>query len=84
MEADNNSLSAEQKNSCAIKTMRTMILKLSEIEHQPFEELLLDFSNSPIYEALFDFDTEIWKEGPDYLLYLYKSQLNNQGGFRRL
>ena len=55
---DNNIVSNERKNSCAIKTMRTMLLKLSDKTHKPFETLLLEFSKSPIYETLFDFDTE--------------------------
>ena len=70
---DNNIVSNERKNSCAIKTMRTMLLKLSDKTHKPFETLLLEFSKSPIYETLFDFDTEIWKEGPDYLMSLYEN-----------
>lgn len=32
---------------------------------------LLRFTQFRIYDALFDFDTEIWKEGPDYLVSLY-------------
>ena len=71
MEIENNNISYSQKNSCAIKTMRTMLLKLSDKTNKPFEKLLLEFTKSPTYEALFDFETEIWKEGPDYLLELY-------------
>ncbi len=70
-------ISEERKNSCAIKTMRTMLLKLSESSKRPFEELLLEFSKSSIYDALFDFETEIWKEGPDYLLSLYQQTSKN-------
>ena len=75
MENINNTLSEDRKNSCAIKVMRTMLLKLSESSQRNFEELLLEFSKSPIYEALFDFETEIWKEGPDYLLYIYQQSM---------
>ena len=48
-----------------------MLLKLSDKTNKPFDKLLLEFTKSPTYEALFDFETEIWKEGPDYLLELY-------------
>lgn len=71
----NNEVSDERKNSCAIKNMRTMLLKLSDKTKRKFEDLLLEFSVSPLYEALFDFETEIWKEGPDYLLYLYAGEV---------
>ncbi len=40
-------------------------------ENISYEEALLRFTSSRAYEALFDFDTEIWKEGSDYLLSLY-------------
>lgn len=33
--------------------------------------ILLCFANSKVYGALFDYDTGIWKESPDYLLSLY-------------
>lgn len=76
MENISDAISEEKKNSCAIKTMRTMLLKLSESSKRPFEELLLEFSKSSIYDALFDFETEIWKEGPDYLLTLFLQASN--------
>ena len=44
---------------------------LAAREKIPYEEALLRFTSSRAYEALFDFDTEIWKEGSDYLLNLY-------------
>ena len=44
---------------------------LAAREKIPYEESLLRFTSSRAYEALFDFDTEIWKEGSDYLLNLY-------------
>jgi len=40
-------------------------------QSKSYEEALLRFTSSRAYEALFDFDTEIWKEGSDYLLSLY-------------
>jgi hypothetical protein len=35
---------------------------------------MLDFSRSRTSEALFDFATEIWKEGPEYLRGLYEEE----------
>ena len=36
-----------------------------------YEEALLCFTSSKVYEALFDYATGIWLESPDYLLNLY-------------
>lgn len=60
-----------QKECCAVIAMREAVESLALRENITFEEALLRFTSSNIYEALFDFDTEIWKEGPDYLLNLY-------------
>ena len=36
---------------------------------------MLAFSTSRTYSDLFDFDTQIWKEGPDYLRGLYEEEM---------
>ncbi len=51
--------------------MRSAVASLSAREGISYEDALLRFTQSRIYDALFDFDTEIWKEGPDYLVSLY-------------
>lgn len=60
-----------QKECCAVIAMREAVEMLAAREKIPYEEALLRFTSSRAYEALFDFDTEIWKEGSDYLLNLY-------------
>lgn len=60
-----------QKKDCAVITMRETVSNISECEKISYEEALLRFTSSRVYETLFDFDTEVWKEGPDYLLSLY-------------
>ena len=60
-----------QKECCAVIVMREAVESLSVRENISYEEALLLFTSSDIYEALFDFETEIWKEGSDYLLNLY-------------
>lgn len=60
-----------QKECCAVIAMREAIKTLSLREKISYEEALLHFTSSRAYEALFDFDTEIWKEGSDYLINLY-------------
>ena len=67
MEMQDNMVTAEQKEFCALTTMRTMLERYSLKKHISFEDALLAFSKSCAYDALFDFETGIWKEGPDYL-----------------
>lgn len=65
-------VSDELKEWCASVTMRDMLFNLAKQENITYEEALLKFTASPIYSALYDFETGIWKEGPDYLLDLYE------------
>lgn len=71
MEISNDSFTDSQKESCAVSAMRDAALALSVREGIPYEEALLRFTGSRVYNALFDFGTEIWKESADYLLNLY-------------
>lgn len=71
METPNYSCTDAQKEACAILAMRSAVASLSVREGISYEDALLHFTQSRIYDALFDFDTEIWKEGPDYLVSLY-------------
>ena len=68
-------LTEERKEATAITVMRCMLTSYAEQKQIPFEQALLNFSKSRTYEALFDFSTEIWKEGPTYLRALYEEEL---------
>ena len=72
MEIQNESVSAKRKNGCAISLMKRMLIKYSQKHNTTFEEAMMKFTDSPAYDALFDFDTEIWKEGPDSLMQLFE------------
>ena len=61
----------KQKEVCAVIAMREAISMLAEKEHISYEKAMLKFTDSKIYDALFDFDAEIWKESSIYLLDLY-------------
>ena len=61
----------KQKEVCAVIAMREAISMLAEKEHKKKKKAMLKFTDSKIYDALFDFDTEIWKESSIYLLDLY-------------
>lgn len=75
MAIQNDTLEDKQKEACAITNMRRMIEKYSEKTGKTFEDVFFQFANSSVYEALFDYDTEIWKEGPDYLMALFEDVL---------
>lgn len=77
MEMQNNVTTEKQMESCAVSTMRRMIEKYSEKKSIPFEDAFFQFTNSYVYDALFDFDTGIWMEGPDYLMGLYEDALQS-------
>ena len=69
--AVNYNVTFSQKEHCASIAMRGTVKTLASRGKISYEEALLLFTNSRVYGALFDFDTEIWKEGSDYLLRLY-------------
>lgn len=71
MRLENDSISNEVKELCAITTMRDAVNSLAMREKISFEDAMFQFADSAVYETLFDYDTEVWKEGPVYLLELY-------------
>lgn len=75
MEISVKPVSQERKEATAITVMRCMLVTYSEEKNISFEEAMLDFSQSKTYEDLFDFSTDLWKEGPDYLRSFYEEEL---------
>lgn len=71
MVTSKNKLTTAQKETCAIISMRDAVALLAQEKQISYEDALLLFAGSRIYDALFDFDTGIWKESPEYLLNLY-------------
>lgn len=51
--------------------MREAVGLLAKRENVLYEEALTRFAESKVYDALFDYETGIWKEDADYLLSLY-------------
>ena len=47
--------------------MRDAVGLISERYHISYEEALLSFANSRVYDTLFDFETGVYKESPEYL-----------------
>lgn len=78
METSAYELNDKQREACAVITMRDTVAKISAQEDIAYEEALLRFAESPVYDVLFDFDTGVWKEGPEYILSLWeKVQIPN-------
>lgn len=68
-------VSDETKEACAIETMRYMLQQYAQDHQFTFEDAFFAFSTSSTYLVLFDFETEVWKEGPDYLRCLFEKAL---------
>ena len=75
MEICTDTIPDKRKNSCAVNLMRNMLVKYAQKHNIHFEDAIIQFAESLTYEILFDFDTAVWKEGPDYLLDLYEEEL---------
>ena len=71
METSNYNFTDGQKEGCAVCLMRDTVEALALRDGISYENALLQFTLSKVYGALFDYDTGIWREGPDYLLNLY-------------
>lgn len=76
MEIYTDTVSDKRKNTCAINLMRNMLIKYAQKYNISFEKAMVQFTESSTYEMLFDFETAVWKEGPDYLLELYEEEIN--------
>ncbi len=61
-------VSEKQKNAAAIMLMQCVLEIYSERHSVSIDEALTWFSSTPVYNALFDYETGLWKEGPDYIL----------------
>ena len=72
-----STLDNQQKNICAILTMRMMLEDYSQAKNIPFKEALLQFSLSTTYKMLFNLETGLWKEGPNYIQSLYEKELSS-------
>lgn len=72
MVTSNYDFARRQKEASAVMVMRDAVGKLASREGLSYEEAFLRFASSCVYEALFDFDTGIWKESAEYLADLYE------------
>ena len=67
-----------QKLYCANNLVAMVIQNLlDDAPDVPQEEMFKQFGSSQTYRQLYDFKTELWKEGPDYLIWLFQQERNN-------
>lgn len=71
MQSLNYNAEKRKKEARAVITMRNMVRNLAAHEKVSYKEALFLFTSSNVYDSLFNFDTGIWKESPEYLLDLY-------------
>ena len=62
-----NTITDTQKEYSALTIMRLMLNDYAKSEHISFDEAMYRFTTSTAYIALFDYETGLWREGPDYL-----------------
>jgi len=69
-----NEISNKQKNAAAVMVMQRVLEIYSNDQNITLDDALVSFSSSAVYSALFDFETGLWKEGPDYILELFQRE----------
>ena len=55
MHINDQEVTTEQKEHCAVSMMRRMLDKFSQEKGIAFQNALIEFANSNVYNALFDF-----------------------------
>ncbi len=60
----------------AVTLLQRTAEKYAKLKGVTIEEALKAISASPIYNGIFDYDgTQLWKEGPDYIISLLESDI---------
>lgn len=71
-----NRIDDQQKEMCAIITMRSMLEDYVAETGKDFSNVFFEFTSSHTYQMLFDYSTGLWREGPDYLKALFIESLS--------
>lgn len=66
-------MSYEQKVFCADLILTDAIVDMADDEGISRQEARNKIINSPAYDALYNFDTGLWANGPDYFRAFYQS-----------
>lgn len=70
--SDRKFVTEDEKYSCAVLVMKSMLIDMAGSTGRPFSELLAEFAESETYNMLFDTRSGMWREGPDFLRYMYE------------
>ena len=71
-------LKERMKESTALATLQRAMEKYSKQKEISFDAAVLDFFRSTTYGMLFDFDSMLWTQGPDYLIDVYEGELQSR------
>ena len=70
-------INKSQKEYCANNLAAMAIEQLRNMYPEVrFSKLVSNFMDSKTYELLYDFETGMWAEGPDYILEWYLDEQN--------
>ena len=69
-----NEISDRVKEASALASMQRMLEKYSEKYNIPFDKAMEKYASSESYSALFNYETALWREGPDYLLQWFEQE----------
>ena len=67
-------ISTKLAESAALAVLQRALEKYSEKQGISYEDALSEFSHSKTYKELFDFDSLLWTQGPDYLVAVYEEE----------
>ena len=70
-------MSFEKMNACADMILTDAICDMAEEENISIEESRNRLLSSNACKCLYDFDSGLWKEGPDYFLDYYRKSEKN-------
>ena len=65
-------MNADIMKQCADMIFADTVQDLAARSGKPVTEVRNSNIESPAYEALYDFETGLWQEGPDYFAHFYE------------
>ena len=66
------------KEMSAVYIMELMLSDYAKKHSISFDEAMKLFVFSNTYKVLFDYETGVWKEGPNYILGLFENEMGNK------
>ena len=69
-----NDITDREREAAALALLQRAMENYSEKQHISYEDALMAFAQSNTYKELFDFDSLLWTQGPDYLVAIYEAE----------